>query len=355
MADPVAMPLDGPRAGVMLVNLGTPGSPRPADVRRYLKEFLSDPRVLDIPAIPRWLLLHLAILPFRPRKSAAAYEKIWTDEGSPLLVHGRALCEGVGKALGGRYTVELAMRYGKPSIEEALTRLESADVASLVILPLFPQAASSSTGSALERVYRSVGKRWNVATLQVVAPFFADPGFIGSVAAVASPALSAFRPDHVLMSYHGLPERQVRRSDSTGQICLGASDCCESIVAANRGCYRAQCFASSRAIATRLGLTPETYSVGFQSRLGRTPWIRPHTDALLPELAGRGFRRLAVLCPSFVADCLETLEEIGIRARDQWRSLGGEDLVQVPCVNSHPSWIETVSSLVRAHPGLQRE
>lgn len=332
--------------GVLLVNLGSPSSPATRDVRRYLREFLSDPRVLDIPAPLRWLLLRGVILPFRSPRSAAQYRKIWTPEGSPLRVHGRALAEALGRRLGDGYRVVLGMRYGEPSLEAALETLLAADVERLRVVPLFPQEAASSSGSALESVYRAAATRWNVPPLQAVAPFFAHPGFVAALAEIAQPRLAAFEPDHVLFSYHGLPERHVRRADPSAAHCLASSDCCATITPLNRHCYRAQCFATTRAVVQSLRLGPEAFSSAFQSRLGRAPWIEPHTDVVLPQLAARGVRRLAVLCPSFVADCLETLEEIGIRAREQWSGLGGEALELIPCVNSHPTWVDALADLV---------
>jgi ferrochelatase len=331
------------------VNLGSPDAPTPRAVRRYLRVFLGDPRVLDVPALPRWLLLQLVILPVRPRASAEAYAKIWTPAGSPLVAHGRALCDALGRELGERFAVELAMRYGAPAIEPALDALAIADVARITVVPLFPQYAAASTGSALEAVYRAAGRRWNVPPLDVLPPFPAEPGFVAAAAEVARGALaSAPRPDHWLMSFHGLPERQVRRSDPSGAHCLATPTCCDVPAPAHRFCYRAQCVATARALAGTLGLAPHEWTLAFQSRLGRTPWLRPYTDEMLPDLARRGVRRLAVVCPSFVADCLETLEEIGIRAREQWRSLGGEELIAVPCVNAHPSWVAALAGWIRA-------
>ena len=334
-------------AGVLLVNLGTPAAPTAREVRRYLREFLSDPRVLDMPAVSRWLLLEGVILRVRPRRSAEAYTKVWGPEGSPLLVHGRALRDAVAKALGPAHPVELAMRYGRPSIAEALGRLVAADVPKIVVLPLFPQYASSSGGSAAARVMEEAGRLWNVPPLEILGEFPEDPGFIASFAAVAQEALAGFDADHWLMSYHGLPERHVRKSDPSGAHCLATPSCCDVLAAENRRCYRAQCFATTRALAAALGLAPGTFSVAFQSRLGRTPWIRPYTDEVLPELAARGVKNLAVLCPSFVADCLETVEEIGLRARDQWCEVGGESLRLVPSLNAHPRWVEAVVAMLR--------
>jgi ferrochelatase len=339
------------RTGVLLVNLGSPAAPSVPEVRRFLREFLSDPRVIDIPGPARWLLLNGAILPFRPRTSAAAYRSIWTEAGSPLLLHSRALTEEVAKRLGPRYVVVLGMRYGSPSIRQGMEALADSDVERTVVVPLFPQYAASSTGSALEEVYRVAGSSWNVPAIQSVGAFYDEAGFLSALADVAGPHLERFRPDHVLMSYHGLPERQVRRSDSTGRHCLESDRCCEGIGPSNRNCYRAQCFATSRGLASALGLPEDGFTVSFQSRLGRTPWIRPYTDHVLPELAARGVRRVAVICASFVADCLETLEEIGIRGRAQWQSQGGEELLLVPCLNAHPRWVQALADLVRSQAG----
>jgi ferrochelatase len=339
--------------GVLLLNLGTPDSPSVSDVRRYLREFLSDPRVIDINPVGRWMLLNLVILPLRPAKSARAYQSIWGagqdgQDGSPLLRHSRGLTDGVRAALGPRYVVELGMRYGAPSIPSALAKLRAQNPSKIVVAPLFPQYSSAATGSALDRVYEIVGKEWNVPAVDTLPPFYDDPGFIGAFADVARRHLAAFRADFVLFSYHGLPERQVRKSDPTGSHCLAATGCCDAIGPANRYCYRAHCFATTRALAASLGLSPDAHSVSFQSRLGRTPWIHPYTDEVLPELAKAGRKRLAVMCPAFVADCLETVEEIGIRAKEQWRALGGEDLLLVPSLNAEPAWIDAVAKLVRA-------
>jgi ferrochelatase len=243
--------------------------------------------------------------------------------------------------------VELAMRYGSPSIRVALRRLSALDVARILVLPLFPQHSAATTGSALERVEAEIDLRPDIPPTEVLPAFYAEPGFIAAWTELARPELEDFEPDFVLFSYHGLPERQVRAADPTGSFCLSHAGCCDAVEEPNRDCYRAQCFATTRALAAELGLAPTQYATAFQSRLGRTPWIGPHTDLLLPELAAAGHRRLAVVCPSFVADCLETLEEIGIRGRERWRELGGEELRLVPSLNASPAWVEAVARWVR--------
>jgi protoporphyrin/coproporphyrin ferrochelatase len=333
--------------GLLLLNLGTPDAPTKAAVRRYLAEFLSDPRVVDINPVARWLLLHLIILRTRPKKSAHAYQQIWGDRGSPLLYHSRDLAAAVADQLGDAWRVALGMRYGRPSIASAVAELRAAGVDRIVALPLFPQYASSSTGSAIEELFRVAAAGADVPAVQVVPPFFDDPGYVEAVAATARPVLDALGPDHVLFSFHGLPERHVVATDPSGAHCLRSADCCARLTEVNRRCYRAQSYATAAAVARALGLADGTWSVSFQSRLGRTPWIRPYTDVVLDELAARGVRKLAVLCPAFVADCLETVEEIGLRARDQLRAAGGE-LALVPSLNATPRWVEAVASIARS-------
>jgi ferrochelatase len=336
------------RTGLLLINLGTPDAPTPAAVRRYLREFLGDPRVLDINAVGRALLLHLIILPFRPARSAAAYASIWDHErGSPLLYHSRDLARGVAERLGPDWHVELAMRYGSPSIESALDALAAGEVERIVVLPLFPQYASSSTGTAQVRVMELAGARWNVPPLDFVPAFYNDPGFISAFEQVARPALAEFGADHVLFSFHGLPVRQIVKTDRTGTVCFQRETCCDEH--RNPNCYRAQSFATARTLAQRLGLAAERYTICFQSRLGRTPWIEPYTDHVIERLGKSGTRRLAVLCPAFVADCLETVEEIGIRAREQFKRAGGDDLILVPSLNATAPWVEAVCAIATRH------
>jgi ferrochelatase len=333
--------------GVLLINLGTPASPSISDVRRYLAEFLSDPKVLDLPAPARWLLLHFWILRIRPRRSAAQYASVWRPEGSPLLVHSQALRNALAKELGAGFAVELAMRYGTPGVEAGLKSLLAADVAKILVLPLFPQNASSSRGSALAKVFEVAGRVEKLPPVKTLPELYDHPGFIKAWKAVIEPSLVSFRPEYVLFSFHGLPERHLRQSDPTGRHCLATPDCCDAIGPPNRCCYRAQCTATMRAVAGALDLKANAHSIAFQSRLGREPWIRPYTDQVLPELRSRGIRRVALVCPSFVADCLETLEEIGIRAREQWRALGGEELLLLPSLNAHPVWVKELAQIVR--------
>ncbi len=340
------MSLDHP-IGVLLLQLGTPDSTEVGDVRRYLREFLSDPRVLDLPAPARFLLLNAVILPFRPRRSAEAYEKVWTDKGSPLTLNTAALAQRVAAILGEGYRVAYGMRYRNPSIASAVEQLLSEGCRRLMLLPQFPQYASASTGSALEKALQVIGSRVRVPEIRCAGSFYDHPGFLEAVAGIAGPLLDGFGPDHVVFSYHGLPEKQVQRSDPTGEWCLRTPGCCDSMAMANTFCYRAQCFATSRGLIDVLGLDEGATSTTFQSRLAGQKWIEPYTDHRLPQLYLEGVRRLAVLTPSFTADCLETIEEIGIRGRRQWADLGGEDFLLVPCVNADHRWVEAVASMVR--------
>lgn len=340
------LPAATAKPGVLLINLGTPVAPETGAVRDYLAEFLSDPRVLDLPGLARAILVHLVIVPFRAPKSAAAYRKIWKPEGSPLLTHSQQLASQVSARLGPSVPVEVAMRYGRPSIASALWRLKQQGVDRVVVLPLYPQYAASSTGSAIEEVYRVVGSWWNVPAVQVVGPFYDHPGFVRAFSEVARGTLEEARPDYLLFSFHGLPERQIKKSDDTQAHCLLSAGCCEAITDANRHCYRAQCYATARALVGALDWDPDRYGVAFQSRLGRTPWIQPFTDHVLPHLAAEGYRRVAVMCPAFTADCLETLEEIGMRAADDFRAQGGEALELVPSLNAHPAWVDAVVEML---------
>ncbi len=337
------------RSGALLVNLGTPDSPAVTDVRRYLRQFLSDPRVLDMPAVLRWLFLRTVILPSRPKRSAAAYSKIWMPQGSPLLVHTRNLGIAVAAELGECWELAFGMRYGSPSIRAAVEQLAAAKITRLVVLPLFPQFSEAATGSAIAEIDAQVRRAEFDIPVHTIRSFCEEPGFIASVAELLSDAFASFEPDYVLFSYHGLPERQIRNGDPTASHCLETPGCCDVRDRPIAECYRAQCFATSRALAAALKLDPERHSNSFQSRLGRTPWIQPFTDVVFGDLAARGVRRLLVVCPSFTADCLETVEEIGIRGREQWRSLGGEDLMAVPAPNATATWSSAVADLLRSN------
>jgi ferrochelatase len=333
--------------GLLLINLGTPDSPRPSDVRRYLREFLSDPRVFDMPALERWLILNLFILPTRPKSSGEAYEKIWTDRGSPLLFHSRDLAAKVQERLDGEVVVDLAMRYGKPSIREALTRFHDRGIQRIVVFPLYPQYSSAATGSSVEKVFEIASELWNVPYLHVVPPFYDHPDYVAACVEEARPVIEEGKPEKIFFSFHGLPERHVRKSDRTGKHCLVLEDCCSGLVDANLECYRAQCYESARLLAAALDVPADRQVVCFQSRLGRDPWIRPFTDVVIDEAARSGVKRAVVMSSAFVADCLETLEELGIRAVRDFRANGGEELRLVPAPNSSDAWADAVVVIAR--------
>jgi ferrochelatase len=339
--------------GLLLINLGTPSSPRPSDVRPYLREFLSDPRVIDIAAWKRWLILNLFILPFRPRRSGEAYAKIWTDRGSPLLFHSRDLVAKVQERLGDDVVVDLAMRYNEPSIADALESLRRRGIRRIVAFPLYPQYSTAATGSSMEKVYAEAAKYWVTPYIQVVPPFYDHPAFIEACAEQARPVIESTRPEKVFFSFHGVPERHVTKGDLTGSHCLCRDDCCDTIAAVNADCYRAQCFATARSLAERLGVPEDHRTVCFQSRLGRDPWLKPYTDHVVRDEAQRGVKRAVILSPAFVADCLETVEELGMRAVEDWKANGGETLRLVPAVNASDAWSDAVVRIAReASPWL---
>lgn len=327
--------------GILLVNLGTPDAPTTPAVRRYLRQFLSDPMVIDIHPVARWLLVNLAIAPFRSPKSAKAYKKVWMREGSPLLVHTQALGQKVSEKLGPGYAVSIGMRYGQPSIASGLEGLIKAGATEIRVLPLFPQYAASSTGSAVAEVLK------RGIPIKILPPFFRHSGFIEAFARVGEPVLERVRPDHVLFSFHGLPERHILKEDPVGNHCLKFDECCDQDVMQNQRCYRSHCFKTAHALRKRIGIPEDLCSISFQSRLGRTPWLKPYTDLILPELVRNGRKRIVVFCPTFVADCLETLEEIGIRAKESAIAAGAEAFELVPSLNDYPLWVETVCEMVR--------
>jgi ferrochelatase len=336
-----------PRRAVLLSNLGSPDSYAVADVRRYLDEFLMDARVLDVPYLVRRLIVSAFILPKRPAASAEAYESIWWDEGSPLVVLSRRVCDAVGERLD--VPVELSMRYGRPSIAEGVDRLRERcgdELEEIFFVPLYPHYAMSTVETAVVRARQVMKKRAPGVRMEVLAPFYDHPGYIEALYESARGHLES-QWDYLLFSYHGLPERHLRKTDPTGRHCLRVPDCCTTPSPAHATCYRAQAFATTAAFVERAGIPSERYSVAFQSRLGRDPWLTPFADAEIERLAREGVKRLLVMCPSFVSDCLETLEEIGIRGREVFLEAGGDDLTLVPCLNEHPLWIDTLSQWCR--------
>lgn len=331
------------RRAVLLSNLGSPDSYAVGDVRRYLDEFLMDARVLDVPWPIRRMIVSWFILPKRPAGSAEAYESIWWDEGSPLVVISERVTGEVRRRLD--VPVELSMRYGSPSIADGVDRIRAAcgdALEEILFVPLYPHYAMSTVETAVVRAREVLAARAPGVRLSVLPPFYDHPSYIAALVESARGYLESDY-DHLLFSYHGLPERHLRKTDPTGRHCLRVSDCCNTPSPAHATCYRAQVFRTTEAFVEKAGIPREKYSVAFQSRLGRDPWLTPFADAEIERLAREGVRRLLVICPAFVSDCLETLEEIGIRGRESFVAAGGEDLTLIPCLNDHPRWIETLS------------
>lgn len=361
------------KQGILLVNLGTPDSPHPDDVGRYLKQFLMDPFVVDIPKALRWFLVNVLIVPRRKFKSALAYETIWTPEGSPLAIHLKNLVRELQSVKSDAVVVG-AMRYGNPSIEKGILELKKRNVTDVVVVPLYPQYAESSTRSSLVEVEESFSRLEWRPRVKTILNFFDDlkhadawADLIAEQFELAVKTSDKRELPHVLLSYHGLPERHLKKSDASGNHCLDGGSptlaesknriyaCCqkaiESRCPALQTCYRAQSLRTSQLIVSALGrrgisLNESQWSMSFQSRLGRTPWIRPYTDDVIPALAKSGVKSLVVATPSFVADCLETIEEIGDRAKSDFLSSGGNEFRRVSCLNTSPSWLEALANLV---------
>jgi protoporphyrin/coproporphyrin ferrochelatase len=339
--------------GVLLINLGTPDAPTPEAVGTYLREFLMDGFVIDVPRPLRWFLVNVMIVPRRKIQSARAYQKVQLPGGSPLRVHTRELTEQVAARLatGDRYVVDYAMRYGNPSIAATLAKLHAQDLARLIVVPLYPQYAESSYETAVVETKRVAQELGFADRLSFIPPFYDRPEFITAWARGILADHEKQPSDHIVFSFHSLPERHLKRLDTTHQHCLVQSTCCDAIGAVNRHCYRAQCMFTARAIAAELGLNAEDYTVTFQSRLGRAKWIGPTTEVVLRQLAQRGVKRIAVACPSFVADCLETVEEMGIRGRQTFLAAGGEELRLIPALNADPFWVDTVADWIAKFAG----
>jgi len=338
------------KTGVLLINLGTPDAPTPAAVGRYLREFLMDGFVIDVPKPLRWFLVHVMIVPRRKTQSAKAYQKVQLPEGSPLLVYTRDFAQKVATQLanhGDRYVVEFAMRYGNPSIKSALERLRDRDLSRIIVMPLYPQYAESSFETAVVETRKRAEEMGLANRLVLFPPFYDRPEFTTVYADHVAESVKGDAIDHFVFSFHSLPVRHLKRLDPSGRHCSIKPDCCREINAVNKNCYRAQCMFTARAMAAQLGLSDGGYSVSFQSRLGRAEWIGPQTEGVLRALAAKGIRRVAVACPSFVADCLETVEEIAMRARDSFIQFGGEELRLIPSLNSDPAWVETVANWIR--------
>ncbi len=334
------------KKGVLLVNLGTPDAPTYWAVRRYLKQFLLDRRVIDYPWIARNLLVRGIIAPFRSRSSAKLYKELWTENGSPLKYYGEQLSEGIQPYLGEEYVVELGMRYQNPSVESAIDKLLQQQVSELIVLPLFPQYASATTGSVHEEVMRILAKKETIPNVKFVNSYYDYVPMI-EIFAENAKAFDLDKYDHILFSYHGLPQRQLRKADECNH-CLQSEDCCQTLSIQNQFCYSAQCYGTTQAIAEKLGLSSDRYTTCFQSRLGPEAWAQPYTSKVIEEQAEKGAKHLLVFSPAFVADCLETVIEISEEYQEEFEEKGGEKVDLVPSLNDNPKWIKAVADMVLA-------
>ncbi|MBC7397012.1 MAG: ferrochelatase [Bdellovibrionales bacterium] len=339
------------KKGVLLLNLGSPASPSVKDVRTYLNEFLNDPHVIDLPWVFRKILVNGIILNTRPKNSAEAYQKIWEKDGSPLLRNTRNLTAKVSQLINATAgeestSVKMAMRYGTPSLKTVLEEFRAENVSEIAFIPLYPQysyAASESSIVEFERLHRKIFPELKV---DIIEDFFAEPDFISALANSMREAIDRVKPDLLLLSYHGIPERQIAKTKAPPAVCCSPG-CCDQWNSQNEKCYRAQCFETSRLLSQKLGLGADQVVTSFQSRLGRTKWIEPYTDILLPEFVKKGKKRILVASPSFTSDCLETLEEIQLRYQEVFMAAGGESFEYLPCLNDRDDFAFFVAKLAQ--------
>ena len=331
------------KTGVLLINLGTPDSPSVKDVRIYLREFLNDPRVVDIPAIARFFLVNFIIVPFRAPKSAKIYKELWTEDGSPILFYSRSVRKKLQQALGDSFEVELAMRYQNPGLDDVLEQMEKKNYKKIIVVPLFPQYASATTGSIIEKVMKIISKWFIIPEIKIISQFYDDEGFVDTIVEKAK-KYNLNDYDHILFNYHGLPIRQVDLVYGDGTLCE-EHNCENEINEENKFCYKATCYATTRLLAERLNISENRYSVCFQSRLDKK-WIEPFSDKVVIEQVKKGAKKLLVFSPAFVSDCLETTIEIGKEYQQLFEEHGGEKIQLVESLNDHPMWIETLKNIV---------
>ncbi len=333
------------KTAVVLMNLGSPDSFQVKDVKRYLDEFLMDERVIDKPWLLRAFLVKGIIVPFRAPRSSKTYKSIWTDKGSPLIEISKQLRDALNREV--EPTVVIAMRYGKPSPLEAFRQLveNNPDLQEVLLVPLYPHYAMSSYETALEYAREHHKKGKFLFNLEAIQPFYSQIDYIEALSETIRAHVQK-NYDLILFSYHGIPERHVQKTDPTGNHCLKAADCCQVPSPAHNYCYRHQCLVTARLVAEKLNIPPHKWGMSFQSRLGRDPWLKPYTVKRLEELPGQGVKKLIVVCPAFVSDCLETLEEMGIEGREVFMKAGGIEFDLVPCLNVHPLWVKTLAKWV---------
>ena len=333
------------KRAVLLVNLGSPASTSVGDVRRYLREFLGDERVLDVPAPLRWLLLEGVILRTRPKKSAHAYASVWKPEGSPLVLTSMSVQKKLSETLGKDIPVYLAMRYGKPSIPDVLNQMKADGIEQVFLMPQYPHYAMSSWETVVVKVYQDAEKLFPTLKIDLLQPYYQDADYIEALYEVSAPYFS--KPhDLLLFSYHGIPERHLRKGDPSKAHCMEVKDCCSHCSPVQSTCYRAQVFATTKALVKRAGIATDKYSVSFQSRLAGEPWLTPFTDKVLEEFPKQGVKKILVMCPAFVSDCLETLEEISVEAKETFIEAGGEEFEQIPCLNDQKPYIDFLAGRV---------
>jgi ferrochelatase len=330
------------KKAVLLANLGSPAQPDTAAVRRYLNQFLMDRYVIQLPWALRRLIVSLFVLPTRPKQSAEAYRSVWTDQGSPLVVLSEKLRQAVQEQVD--IPVAMAMRYGQPSIESELLKLaEDKDLTEVLYIPLYPHFADSTITTSVEEAKRVIAKHQLPIKLNVISPFYQQADYIQALVASASPYLEQDF-DHIIFSYHGLPESHITKRNESGSHCLKADNCCQVSHDCHSTCYRHQVIRTTEEFVKHTGLEPRQYSIAFQSRLGRAKWLEPTTENTAIKLAAAGAKHILVICPAFVTDCLETLEEIAIQLQETFEEAGGEKVTLVPCMNDDPQWVSTLAS-----------
>jgi len=339
--------------GVLLVNLGSPESTNPKDVKRYLDEFLMDERVIDVPWLLRAFIVKGIVLNTRPKQSAAAYQKIWWEEGSPLIVLSERLQEKIDQFT--EVPISLAMRYGKPSIEQGLKELHAKGVDDVLLLPLYPQFAMATTETILVLAEELQKEHFPNMKLSTMPPFYNRPDYIEVLSRSISEKIENLDYEHLLFSYHGVPERHIRKSDITKSHCQINDTCCQTASPAHQFCYRHQCYETTRLVAEKLDLNPDAYSTSFQSRLGFDPWLQPYTDRTIEKFGLNGMKKMAIVTPAFVSDCLETLEEIAMEGEEIFHENGGKELTVIPCLNDREDWVKTLSSWINAWVEVKQE
>ncbi|MBL1320002.1 MAG: ferrochelatase [Methylophaga sp.] len=330
------------KKAILLANLGSPDSPSPKSVSRYLNQFLMDPYVIQLPWLLRRLIVSLFVLPSRPKTSAKAYQSVWLDDGSPLIVLSQRLKEALQQKV--KLPVAMAMRYGEPSIEHQILELaDQPDISEIVFIPLYPHYAESTVTTSVEQARLVIRKHALNIKLTVVEPFYDNPNYISALVKSAQAYLEQDY-DHILFSYHGLPESHIRKLDKSAENCLIDGRCLQTDHAHQQTCYLHQVFRTTDCFVKKSGIAEEKYSVAFQSRLGKAKWLGPNTEDRLRELAASGNKNILVICPAFVTDCLETLEEIAIRGQEVFKDAGGESLTLIPCLNDQADWVDVLAS-----------